>query len=73
MTADQKIVAVGSVSGTISMISLMAIIYSFWPVSPELTDVAAKLGYTARPHLRGAAPADRHHHRRKCPLLYRRH
>jgi hypothetical protein len=48
MTADQKIVAVGSVSGIISMILLMAIIYRFWPVSPELTDVAARLGYTVR-------------------------
>ena len=48
MTADQKTVAIGSVSGIISMILLMAIIYRFWPVSPELTYVAARLGYTVR-------------------------
>jgi hypothetical protein len=48
MTADQKTVAIGSVSGIISMILLMAIIYRFWPASPELTNVAARLGYTVR-------------------------
>ena len=56
MTADQKIVAVGSGSGIISMILLVAIIYSFWPVSPELTDVAARLGYTARALIFAALP-----------------
>ena len=48
MTAEQKIVAVGSGSGVISMIVLMTIFYHLWPVSPELTDVATRLGYTAR-------------------------
>jgi hypothetical protein len=48
MTTDQKIVAVGSGSGVITMIVLVAIFYSLWPVSSELTDVVARLGYTAR-------------------------
>jgi len=56
MTADQKIVAVGSGSGIVSMILLVATIYSFWPVSPELTDAAARLGYTARTLIFAALP-----------------
>jgi hypothetical protein len=56
MTADQKIVAIGSGSGIISMILLVAVIYYLWPVSPELTDIAARMGYTARALIFAALP-----------------
>jgi hypothetical protein len=48
MTADQRIVAVGAASGILWMIVLVAIFYSLWPISPELTDLSARLAYTAR-------------------------
>ena len=48
MTTDRKNVATGSGSDVITMIVLVAIFYSLWPVSSELTDVVARLGYTAR-------------------------
>jgi hypothetical protein len=38
------------------MILLVAVIYSLWPVSPELTDVAARIGYTARALIFAALP-----------------
>jgi len=56
MTTDQKIVAIGSGSGIISMILLVAVIYNLWPLSPELTDTAARLGYTARALIFAALP-----------------
>ena len=48
MTRDQKIVAIGSASGVVTMIVAVVGIYQIWPNNPSLTDAASRLAYTVQ-------------------------
>ena len=48
MTRDQKIVAIGSASGVVTMIVAVVGIYQIWPNNPFLTDAASRLAYTVQ-------------------------
>ena len=45
MTRDQKIVAVGSGSGVLSMLAAMMGLYHLWPINDLLVDLPKRLGY----------------------------
>jgi len=46
MTVDQKIVAIGSASGVLTMVAAVTTIFWLWPANPLLTDIPMRLGYT---------------------------
>ena len=46
MTVDQKIVAIGSASGVLTMVAAVTTIFWLWPANPLLTDISMRLGYT---------------------------
>ena len=46
MTVDQKIVAIGSASGVLTMVATVTTIFWLWPANPLLTDIPMRLGYT---------------------------
>ena len=46
MTRDQKIVAVGSASGVLTMVAAVIAIFWLWPSNPLLSDIPMRLGYT---------------------------
>ena len=46
MTVDQKIVAIGSATGVLTMVAAVTTIFWLWPANPLLTDTAMRLGYT---------------------------
>src|SRR5262249_11159292 len=48
MTREQKIVAIGSASGVVTMIAAVVGIYQIWPNNPSLTDAASRLAYTVQ-------------------------
>ena len=48
MTREQKIVAIGSASGVVTMIAGVVGIYQIWPNNPSLTDGASRLAYTVQ-------------------------
>ena len=48
MTREQKIVAIGSASGVVTMIVAVVGVYQIWPTNPSLTDVASRLAYTVQ-------------------------
>jgi amino acid permease len=45
VTREQKIVAVGAVSGVLAMIASVATISHLWPIKPGLADVGSRLAY----------------------------
>ena len=46
MTRDQKIVAIGSASGVLTMVAAVTAIFWLWPSNPLLADIPMRLGYT---------------------------
>jgi hypothetical protein len=46
MTRDQKIVAIGSASGVLTMVAAVTAIFWLWPSDPLLADTPMRLGYT---------------------------
>src|SRR6516162_6587950 len=46
MTRDQKIVAIGSASGVLTMVAAVTAIFWLWPSNPLLADTPMRLGYT---------------------------
>jgi hypothetical protein len=46
MTRDQKIVAIGSASGVLTMAAAVTAIFWLWPSNPLLSDISMRLGYT---------------------------
>jgi hypothetical protein len=48
MTREQKIVAIGSASGVVTMIAAVVGIYQIWPTNPSLADAASRLAYTVQ-------------------------
>jgi hypothetical protein len=46
MTREQKIVAIGSASGVVTMIAAVVGIYHIWPINASLTDATSRLAYT---------------------------
>jgi hypothetical protein len=46
MTREQKIVAIGSASGVVTMIAAVVGIYHIWPINSSLTDATSRLAYT---------------------------
>ena len=45
MTRDQKIVAMGSAGGVLTMVVAVIAIFWLWPINPSLSDIPMRLGY----------------------------
>ena len=56
MTREQKIVAIGSASGVVTMIVAVVGVYQIWPTNPSLTDVASRLAYTVQANAFAVTP-----------------
>jgi hypothetical protein len=56
MTRDQKIVAIGSASGVLTMVAAVTAIFWLWPSNPLLAYIPMRLGYTLQANAFGVIP-----------------